>query len=342
MRTHDLGFSKDQMMIIDTKQDKNQHAFKESLSAISGIVSTSFSNGVPGNGYMIADFKLENKAGDLETANLNWYVVDFNFLSQYKIPLIAGRAFSQSFSTDSIKAIVINESAVKLLGYTSPKEAIGKNFEQWGKKGKIIGVVKDFHFSSLQRKLEPLIMSVGAVNYQTLSIKLASANLPATLKAIEAKWNEIMPKQQFDYTFLDESFDKQYRSEERFGNLFFNFAVLAIFISSLGLLGLASYSTIQRTKEIGVRKVLGASISTIVNLLSIDFLKLVLIAFVIGSPVAWFTMNKWLQDFAYHITLSSWLFAIAGLVAIVIAFGTISFQAIKAAIANPIKSLRTE
>lgn len=342
MRNHDLGFSKDQMMIIDTKQDKNANSFKESLSAIPGIVSTSFSNGVPGDGYMITDFKLENKAGDLETANLNWYVVDFNYLNQYKIPIIAGRAFSESFNIDSTKAMVINESAVKLLGYTSPKEVIGKNFEQAGKKGKIIGVVKNFHFTSLQRKIEPLIMSVGKANYQTLSVKLAAANLPATIKAINSQWNKIIPGRQFDYTFLDESFDKQYRAEERFGNLFLNFAILAIFISCLGLLGLALYSTIKRTKEIGVRKVLGASVANIVSLLSIDFLKLVLAAFIIALPIGVYFTHEWLQDFAYHINLSWWIFATAGIAAIVIAFGTISFQAIKAAMANPVKSLRTE
>ena len=175
-----------------------------------------------------------------------------------------------------------------------------------------------------------------------ISIKVATNNLPSTIKAIESKWNQIIPNRPFDYSFLDESFDKQYRAEDRFGNLFFNFAILAIFISCLGLLGLASYSTIQRTREIGVRKVLGASVSNIINLLSIDFLKLVLIAFIIAAPVAWFFMNKWLRDFAYRTDLGWWMFVFAGIAAIVIAFGTISFQAIKAAIANPVKSLRTE
>ena len=166
--------------------------------------------------------------------------------------------------------------------------------------------------------------------------------MPETIKAISDKWTQIIPDRPFEYNFLDQQFDQKYRAEDKFGNLFFNFAVLAIFISCLGLLGLASYSTIQRTREIGVRKVLGASVSNIVNLLSVEFIKLVLIAFVIAAPIGLFGMNKWLQDFAYHIHISWWVFAVAGASSILIAFFTISFQAIKAAIANPVASLRTE
>ena len=185
-------------------------------------------------------------------------------------------------------------------------------------------------------------MRIEPGGYQFLSIKVTTNNLSSTIKTIQSKWNQIIPNRPFDYTFLDESFDKQYRAEDRFGNLFFYFAILAIFISCLGLLGLASYSTIQRTKEIGVRKVLGASVPNIVNLLSIEFLKLVLIAFIIAAPIAWIFMSKWLFDFAYRTGLAWWMFVFAGIIAVIIAFGTISFQAIKAAIANPVKSLRTE
>ena len=179
-------------------------------------------------------------------------------------------------------------------------------------------------------------------SFSDFSIKVATDHLPSTIKAIESKWNQIIPNRPFEYAFLDESFDRQYRAEDRFGNLFFYFAILAIFISCLGLLGLASYSTIQRTKEIGIRKVLGASVPYIINLLSVQFLKLVVIAFFIASPIAWLFMSKWLRDFAYRTTLAWWMFLLAGIAAIIIAFGTVSFQAIKAAIANPVKSLRTE
>lgn len=256
--------------------------------------------------------------------------------------MVAGRAFSKDFATDSTQAMMINESAVKMLGYSSPQEAIGRDFDQWGRKGKIIGVLKDFHYKSLQQIIQPLTMRVEPSGFGTISIKVSAANLPSTIKSIESKWNQIIPNRPFDYYFLDDFYNKQYKAEDNFGNLFFNFAVLAIFISCLGLLGLSSYSTLQRTKEIGVRKVLGASVSNIVNLLSIDFIKLVLIAFIIAIPLVWYGMNKWLQDFAYRTNISWWVFALAGFASVFIALFAISFQAIKAAIANPVKSLGTE
>ena len=175
-----------------------------------------------------------------------------------------------------------------------------------------------------------------------VAVKLSSGNYKKTVSSIENKWKQLMPNRPFSYYFLDEFFDRQYKSEVRFGNLFLNFAILAIFISCLGLLGLASYSTMQRTKEIGVRKVMGASVSNIVNLLSKDFLTLVLIAFVIAVPIAWVGMHKWLEGFAYRVNLGWTAFALAGMIAVVIAFATVSFQSIKAAIANPVTSLRAE
>ncbi len=253
-----------------------------------------------------------------------------------------GRSFSKEFGTDSSQAMIINEAAAKMLGYGTAQEAIGRNFDQWGRKGKVIGVVKDFHYESLQQQIKPFTMRFETFGLGTISIKLSSAKLPETIQAIAHKWSQVIPNRPFEYDFLDQQFDQKYRAEDKFGNLFFNFAVLAIFISCLGLLGLASYSTIQRTREIGVRKVLGASVSNIVNLLSLEFIKLVLIAFVIATPLGLLGMNKWLQDFAYHIHISWWVFAIAGILSIAIAFLTISFQAIKAAVSNPVLSLRSE
>jgi putative ABC transport system permease protein len=342
MRNKDMGFNKEQTMVINTNYDKNKDAFKESLSSVPGVLSTSYSSGVPGGNYNSAYSQVQNKAGDMQKTNLDLYFVDFDFINQYKLKIISGRAFSRDFASDSTQAMIINETAVKLLGYNSAQEAIGRNFDQWGRQGKIIGVLKDFHYQSLQQNIKPLTMRIEPESFGTISIKVATANLPKTIKAIGSKWSQIIPNRPFEYNFLDEFFNKQYRSEDRFGNLFFNFAVLAIFISCLGLLGLASYSTIQRTKEIGVRKVLGASVSNIVNLLSVEFIKLVFIAFIIASPIAWFGMNIWLHDFAYRTSITWWVFAIAGASSIVITFFTISFQAIKAAVANPVKSLRTE
>lgn len=342
MRNQDLGFSKDQEIIINTNFDKNKDVFKQSLSSIPSVLSTSYSSSVPGSDNASAYSRVQNKAGEMQKTNLDLYFIDYDYIKQYNLKVAAGRAFSKDFATDSTQAMMINESAVKLLGYASPQEAIGRNFDQWGRKGKIIGVLKDFHYKSLQQPIQPLTMRIEPSGFGTISIKVSAANLPSTIKAIDNKWNQIIPNRPFEYYFLDDFFNRQYKAEANFGKLFFNFAVLAIFISCLGLLGLSSYSTIQRTKEIGVRKVLGASVSNIVNLLSIEFIKLVLIALIIASPIAWFGMDKWLQDFAYRTNLSWWVFALAGIVAILIAFLTISFQAIKAAVANPVKSLRTE
>lgn len=342
MRNHDLGFAKDQTMVIFTNYDKNKDAFKESLSRIPGVLSSSFSSGVPGGDYNSAYSQVENNKGEMQKTNLDLYFVDFDFIPQYGFKMAAGRPFSNEFGSDSTQAMVINEAAAKLLGYSSAQEAIGRNFDQWGRKGKIIGVLKDFHYQSLQQNIKPLTMRYETFGFGTISIKIAANKIHETVSAIEHDWSQIIPNRPFEYNFLDDIFDKKYRAEDKFGNLFFNFAALAIFISCLGLLGLASYSTIQRTREIGVRKVLGASVSNIVNLLSFDFIKLILIAFVIAAPIGYFGMNQWLQDFAYSQPVSWWVFAVAGAASIVIAFITISFQAIKAAMANPVISLKTE
>src|SRR5579862_5436759 len=202
--------------------------------------------------------------------------------------------------TDTTQSMIVNEAAMKMFGYSSPEQIIGKKFDQWGRKGMIIGVVKDFHFRSLQEVIKPLSIRIEPNGCDLVTINVSTKNLQSTLSSIENKWKAIIPNRPFSYYFLDEFFDRQYRSEDRFGKLFLNFAILAIFISCLGLLGLASYSTMQRTKEIGIRKVLGASVGNIVNLLSKDFLILVIISFVIAAPLAYYFMNKWLLGFAYR------------------------------------------
>ncbi len=342
MRNRDLGFSKDQVMVIDTNGDPGKLAFKQSALSVPGVKSSAMSSSVPGGGNPGAYSEIENSKGDLQIANLDLYFVDFDYIKQFDIKMAAGRSFQKEFGTDTTQAMLLNETAIKMFGYTSPEQAVGRRFKQWGREGKIIGVMKDFHFRSLQQDIKPLSMRIEPGGCNLLSVKVPAANLPATIKAIESKWKTTIPNRPFSYYFLDEFFDRQYRSEERFGKLFLNFAVLAIFISCLGLLGLASYSTMQRTKEIGIRKVMGASVTNIVNLLSKDFLWLVLISFVIAAPLAGYSMYKWLQDFAYRINLSWWVFAVAGITAVLIALITISFQAIRAAVANPVKSLRTE
>jgi putative ABC transport system permease protein len=342
LRNRDLGFNKEYEMVIKTYSDKNKDAFRESLTSIPGVISTCYSSSVPGSVYSSAFSEMQNKNGDIQKTNLNLYFVDFDFINHYNLKVIAGRSFSKDFPTDSTDAMMINESAAASLGYDIPGEAVGRSFNQWGRKGKVIGVLKDFNYKSLQQKIEPLVMRIEKRNFDLISIKVEANNLPATIKSISGHWNQVIPNKPFDFYFLDEFFNNQYQSESNFGRLFFYFAVLAIFISCLGLLGLSSYSTIQRKKEIGVRKIMGASIADIVKMLSSDFIKLVCIAFALGSPIAWFGMSKWLDDFAYRTDLSVWIFALSGIIAITIAFFTISFQAIKAGVANPIKSIRTE
>jgi putative ABC transport system permease protein len=309
---------------------------------MSNVKATAAASSVPGGGNPGAYSEIENVKGDLQIANLDLYFVDFDYIPLYKIKMVAGRPFSREFMTDTTQAMVLNEAAVKMFGYASPDQAIGRRFKQWGREGKIVGVMKDFHFRGLQQPIKPLSMRIDLGNSNLLTVNIAATNIPSTIAAIESKWKTLIPNRPFSYFFLDDSFNKQYNDEERFGKLFLNFAVLAIIISCLGLLGLASYSTVQRTKEIGIRKVLGASVSGIVNLLSLDFLKLVVLSFVIAAPLAWYFMHRWLEDFAYHTNLNIWVFLLAGICALLIALFTVSFQAIKAAIANPVKSLRTE
>ncbi|MRG45455.1 FtsX-like permease family protein [Chitinophaga sp. SYP-B3965] len=342
MRSHDLGFTKEQMMVVETRGDDNKWALRQEVASLPNVLSTSFSMSVPGRGTYGAATKVENTKGEMQPATLELNFVDFGYLEQYKLRMAAGRTFSNKISTDSTQAIVLNEKAARLFGYASPQEAIGKRFSQWGSEGMIIGVVKDFNFTSLQDEIKPLSMRIQTQSSNLLSIHVNTKDLPATIAAIESKWNRIIPSQPFSYFFLDEDFNEQYRSEEQFGNLFLNFAILTIFISCLGLLGLASYSTIQRTKEVGIRKAMGASAASITLLLSSDFLKLVLIAFLVAMPIAWLGMHQWLEGFAYRTTLSWWIFATTGLATVMIAFVTISYQAIRAALVNPIRSLRTE
>ena len=342
MRNQDLGFSNTQTLVLNTHGDDHRKALKQELSSIRGVLGTAMSSTIPGGENPGAYSQIQNKKGDMQIANLDLYFVDYDYIPQYKMKIVAGRAFSREFATDTTKAMILNESAVHLFGYSSPQEAIGRRFDQWGRQGMIIGVVKDFHFQALQQAIKPLSMRIEPDGCDQISVKVSSADLPATITAIENKWKVAIPYRPFSYFFADEFYDRQYRSEDRFGRLFVYFAVLTIFISCLGLLGLASYSTLQRTKEIGIRKVLGASVTGIINLLSKEFLKLVIIAFLISTPIAWFLMYHWLKDFAYRVDISWWIFALSGLLALLIALCTISIQAIRAALSNPIIALRSE
>jgi putative ABC transport system permease protein len=245
----------------------------------------------------------------------------------------------------NIGGIVVNETAVKEFGLGYP--AVGKQF-LWGDDGdtsyyvSIIGVTKDFHFTSLKNEVKPFGFICVPRNGFNFTIKLSADNIKSTLSHLEREWKNFRAKRDFEYVFLDDTFSKLYASEARFQKLFISLVILGILIACLGLLGLATFSAQQRVKEIGVRKVLGASVPHVVALLSKDFLKLVLIALVLAVPIAWYLMNEWLKDFAYRVDIEWWIFIVAAIIAIIIAFITISTQAIKAAMSNPVKSLRTE
>ena len=345
MKSKDLGFDREQQLVLDFNWDGevlgNIEAIKKSFLDLSDVTSVSLSRTVPGSHFPAAGTEIETFEGQMEHFEPFLYEVDESFIQHYGMKMVAGRPFSKDFPADSISSLVINEAAARDFGYTDPKAIVGKKFEQWGRFGQIIGVVEDFNYLSLHQRVAPL--TLRQVPYgRYLSLKIKSQDFQRTLSEVERTWTEVASHRPFLFGFLDESFNEQYEADNRFTKLFTVFSFLAIFIACLGLLGLATYSAMQRTREIGIRKVLGAEITGIVALLSKDFLKLVLIAVVIAVPFSWFTMNKWLEDFAYSVEIKWWVFGIAGAIAFFIAALTISFHAIKAAIANPVKSLRTE
>ena len=342
MQNQELGFDKEHTIVIPTEPGTTQRALKTSISNIPGVKGTALGSSVPGTGNSAAYSEIENQQGDLQIANLDLYFVNEDYIEQLGIEIIAGRGFSRDFASDSSKAMIINEKAVSLLGYANAEDAIGADYRQWGSNGEIIGVVKDFNYESLQDAIGPLTMRLDPENTDMITIKIQGNNTAETLASIETVWQTMMPGNPFEYHFLDELFNNQYQAEEQFKSLFMSFALLAIFISCLGLLGLAAYSTIQRKREIGIRKIVGASVSSIINLLSKEFIRLVVIAFIISAPIAWYLMHSWLENFAYKIDIKWWMFVVAGLGSMIIALVTVSFQAIKAATSNPVKSLRTE
>ncbi|MES1218969.1 MAG: FtsX-like permease family protein, partial [Bacteroidota bacterium] len=277
----------------------------------------------------------------------NQFTIDENFIPALQIKMANGRNFSTSMPTDKDKSLIVNETLVKDAGWDEP---IGKKI-QFGRDTagnptvyEVVGVVKDFNIYSLQHKIEPLILHLPQQTYEkdNLYVRISKKNVSAALKYTEAVYKKFDASNPFEYNFLDQNFARQYESEKTQGSLLITFTILAICIACLGLFGLITFTAEQRRKEIGVRKVLGSSVSGIVLLLAKDLLKLVLIAIVIATPIAWTFMNKWLQDFAYRINIVWWIFGIAGFIALAIAFVTMSYQALKAAMANPVKSLRTE
>ncbi|HXB93169.1 MAG TPA: ABC transporter permease [Puia sp.] len=351
MQTSSLGFSKEHILTMDYNSglDRRFTAFREQLLRNQNIKNAARSSRIP-SGRLLDSQGAQTESGDSlqpVTATIKYLAVDYDFNDTYGIPLAAGRDFSRTYGTDTA-GFVLNAAATSVLGLRSPEEAVGKKFQYGNVKGRIIGIVKDFHFESMHQKIIPLIMvlppEAPGGPFNKISIKIGGNNIPGTLAQIERTWKQYLPTTPFEYTFLDERFNRLYQSEERQGSLFTSFSGIAVFIACLGLLGLSAFSISQRIKEIGVRKVLGASTGSLVRLLSVEFLKLVAIAALFAIPVAWYVMFKWLGDFAYRISILGqwWVFLAAAILAATVALVTISWQAIRAAMANPVKSLRSE
>ncbi|MES2372820.1 MAG: ABC transporter permease [Bacteroidota bacterium] len=348
MQQAKLGYSKDHMVVLPYYFTTNSQyeSFRNDLLTDPNIRNLGRSSRIPTGRLLDSQGASAESADSLApvTTELKMLAIDHDFIPSFGISIAAGRNFSRSFTTDTSN-FVINDACVKVLGWKTPEKAIGKNFMYGGVKGKIIGVIKDFHFESMHQRIVPIVMSLPKPeqnSYNQLSIKIGSDNLTAALAGIEKKWKTYLPEMPYEFSFMDDKFNKLYLSEQRQGSLFTIFACIAIFIACLGLLGLSSFAITQRIKEIGIRKVLGASAGNLVLLLSKDFLKLVIIAALIAFPIAWYAMSQWLTDFAYRISISWWIFLVAGIIAATIALLTVSVQAIKAAMANPVKSLRTE
>jgi len=350
LRNKDLGFEKDQQVIIPLRTSTSKSiypALKNELIANPAITGAGASIYYPGI-VNVTDWLLYKQGTQPDQTRgiyMNW--VDDSYLQTLNIQPVAGRLFSREFPADTNNRMVINEQAVRQFGFASPEEALGKNLVMmWNGEETlfpVVGVVRDFHFQELRSEIKAYGFLLNAsTNYSYLVAHAKGTNIKPALAAIGNAWKKLNPNEPFEYSFLDEDFQKNYQAEERLAAIIRYFTIVAIFISCLGLFGLTTFSVEQRTKEIGIRKVLGASTPGIVTLLSKDFLKLVVLSFFIASPIAWYFMNNWLQNFAYKAPFSIWVVLIGWAIALLIAFLTISIQAIKVALTNPVKNLRTE
>jgi putative ABC transport system permease protein len=349
----DLGFNGKRVstFVLPTQQMwENRKNVRSIVSSIRDVRNASVADGLPGSFGMTFTVKPQSispqeKANSDKNISVKPAVIDYNYLPTLGIKLIAGRNFSRSHPSDLAGNFILNKEAVQALGWT-PKEAIGKKFELADVEGKIIGVTQNFHIASLHQPIEPVALQLKESSKWsgagTLLAKLNPEHIQKTISDIKNKLKLFAPNTKFTYSFLGQKFDTMYRSDRRFGNVIGVFAFIAVFIAGMGLGGLAAFAVSRRTKEIGIRKVLGASEVSIVRLLSKDFLKLVAIGFVIAVPIGWYGMHRWLQNFAYKITMSWWIFLLAGGIALIIALATVSWQSIRAALANPVDSLRQE
>jgi len=349
----DVGFNKEQVVYFQVRGDleKNLEAFKSELKRSPDIVSITSGYGLPGDLYAGDGVKTTGVEGEKDRS-ANVFIGDHDYAKTLGLRIIAGRDFSKDMATDENEAFLINETAVKEWGFGTPEKAIGQkiSWDKWSpkdtlnkiKRGKVIGVVEDFHYKSLHEKVTASVIQIYPEVVFAFAVKLRTADIKNTIAYINNVWGKFVPQFPLDYKFMDETYATMYKAEAKLSDLLWIFTIMAIVVGCMGLFGLAAFSAEQRTKELGIRKVLGANAFDIVGLLSKNFLVLVMIASLIAFPIAWWSMNSWLKDFPYRVDISWWVFGIAIVAALAIALLTVSFQAIKAALANPVKSLRTE
>ncbi len=344
LQNKNLGFDESQLLYLSLKKEMQAKAQLlkadlQQLTTISGVAATSTTLVDVMNSTGAVKWEGQDADDKFLLTQIN---VDADFISTTGMELVAGRNFSPAISSDTVSAYIINETAAKRMGWT-PEQALGKSVTLWQFPGTIIGVIKDFHFRPMTTAIEPFLLhNWPRESPSGLFVKLKANQIPQGISSIEKLYKKYDSQTAIHYQFVNDVLENQYRTEKNTGRIILHFSIFAILISALGLFGLATYSAEQRTKEIGVRKVLGASVSNIINLLSKDFLKLVVIAFLIAAPIGWLTMNQWLKDFVYKIHIEWWVFVFSGIGAIAIAILTVSLQSLKAALINPAKSLRSE
>jgi putative ABC transport system permease protein len=344
LRNYNMGFDKDYMIVLPAheKVKNNYKTIKDELNKIPGVISSTAGRGGPTSSNTIGtECRPDGMTSNTGTFSIQVNSVDYDYMNHFGIKFVAGRNFSEEFQSDFPNAMVINEKMVRSLGLKNAQDAIGKSYfislNEY--KPEVIGVVKDFNSSSLHNEVYSQVFMTNPNWFREFIVKVKPTNMPLTIKGIKEVWTKFFPQYPFEYHFLDESIDEMYKSEEKYSKVISTFSFVALFIACLGLLGLASFVTEQRKKEIGIRKVQGASVTGIVQLVSKEFLTLVIIANVFAWPVIYFFMNKWLNGFAYRIDISIWSFIASGIIALFIAALTVSIKAFKAAVANPVNSL---
>ncbi len=355
LESRPLGYQKDHVINIplqsqnlngffqqnDTVFNKKLQTFRDMLLKQTGVKQTTLSSGSPGAGASYRGTQPEGFTTEEMTFAAN-LAVDYDFVEAFGLELVAGRSFSRDFGTDEQAAFVINETAVKDFKWKTSEAALGKTINREGKKGLVVGVVKDFNFSSLTTPISPLLLSMDKYAYNTLSVKFENSNIQTKIKSIENEWNRVFPEKAFEFSFLDDQLNEQYESFHNFGLIIQSFAGIAILISCLGVYGLVLFTVQRKTKEIGVRKVLGATVPGILKLVFKDFALLIFIGFLIAVPVSWYFINQWLDNFVYRTSIDVFTYMVSLLIILVIVTVTVGYQSILAALADPVKSLRTE